>query len=120
MVRSMTAYTPSQVRDEPKINIVRALVTEDGKAVKAVSVVEKLMRNQRKKRRRCEVKKERKSKAAREAQGEYDEESVEETPPPEVERYKHALDGDGEEKLEVVAIPYGDEKQADILVRGVW
>ena len=44
----MTAYTPSQVRDEPNINIFHALVTEDRKAVKAVSVVEKLTRNQQK------------------------------------------------------------------------
>ena len=58
----MTAYIPSQVRNEPKTAIVCALVTEDGKAVKAISLVEKLTRNQRKKRRGCEVEKESKVK----------------------------------------------------------
>ena len=92
------------MRDEPKINIVRALVTEDGKEVKAVSVVETLTRNQRKKRRRREVEKEKKEKAAREAQGEYKVEAADETPPPEAERRKHALDRDVEAKLEAVVL----------------
>ena len=65
----MTTYTQSNVRDEPNINIVRALVTEDGKSVKAVTVVEKLTRNQRKKRRRRDVAKETKARAEREARG---------------------------------------------------
>ena len=43
----MITYTPYNVRDEPNISIIRAHVTEDGKAVKAVSVVEKLIRNQK-------------------------------------------------------------------------
>jgi hypothetical protein len=120
METAMTTYTPSNVRDEPNINIVRALVTEDGKAVKAVSVVEKLTRNQRKKRRRREVEKETKARAAREAQGVFEEEEAEASPPPEAERRKHALDGDGEEKVEAVVSPSDDQKRADLLVRGVW
>ena len=41
------AYTESQVRDEPLINLVRALVTPCGKALPAVSVVPTLSKKQK-------------------------------------------------------------------------
>ena len=46
------AYTESQVRDEPLINLVCALVTFCGKAVHAVSVVPTLSKNQKRRRNR--------------------------------------------------------------------
>ena len=122
------AYTESQVRDEPLINLVRALVTPCGKAVPAVSVVPTLSKNQKRRRNR-KAAAEKAAKAAADAElreeGKFVEEDVSETPreeaeAPEAKRRFNALDGDGEEKEEAVCGPSDDRKRADMLVRNVW
>ena len=120
------AYAPSRVRDEPRINIVRATGgcksqsapapvqkgKPKGRAVPAVSVVEKLSRGQRRRRNRQQA------KAA--GAGEEEAGAKDPSPAPEPPRRRNALDGDGEEKEEAVCAPSEDNRRADLLVRGCW
>jgi hypothetical protein len=120
------AYTPSRVRDEPKINLVRVTGSKacttapapeakgkpKGRAVPAVSVVAKLSRGQRRRRNKQQA------KAA--GEGEVEAGGKEPSPDPEPPRRRNALDGDGEEKEEAVCAPSEDNRRADLLVRGCW
>ena len=93
------AYTPSQVRDEPKINLVHASGLAVKRAKQAPPAATKTTTEKSKRALRRERDK---YKTAQKAQGG-------DMSPHEEARRKHALDGDGAEKLHGKPNPSGLE-----------
>ena len=104
------AYTPSQVRDEPKINLVHAsgLAVKQATQAPPAAAATKTVKSKRALRRERD-----KYKKAQVAQGGA-------MPPLKEARRKHALDGDCAEKLHGKSNPSGLEDRGDFLIRRLW